>query len=107
MTRLTERPAGDQMLEIPHGRGETIGERRHVNDARLVGRLLHPAHFVGIQPKRLLAHQMLARLGRNGGDFAMREIRRGDHQGINLRIGAKLAEIGRRLRQPPLRPPPL
>ena len=50
---------------------------------------------------------MLAGLGRDGGDFAMREIGRGDHQGIDLRIGAKLAEIGGRFLQPPFAPPPL
>ena len=52
--------AGDQMLQIAHRRGKAIGERRHVHHAGVAGRVIHLAHFAGVQAQRLLAHHVLA-----------------------------------------------
>ena len=66
--RLAERAAGDQVLQVPHRRREAVGERRHVDDARVAGRVIHRAHFAGVQPERLLAHDVLAVPGGRHGD---------------------------------------
>ncbi len=69
---------------------------------RLPGRLVHFAHFAGVEPQRLFAHDVLAGLRGGDGHLAMREIRRGDHHGVDFRIGAKLVEVGRDLFDLPL-----
>ena len=93
--QLAERPALGQMPHVPHRRGEAIRERRHVDDFRVAAGVVHRPHFAGVQPQRLLAHHVLAVPGGGERDRFVREIRRGDDDRIDVRIGADRLEVGR------------
>ena len=64
--------------------------------------LVHRPHFAGVQPERLLAHDVLAVLGRGQGDRLMGEVGRGDDDGVDVGIGAEGLGVGRDVVDPPL-----
>ena len=102
MPRRAERARLHQMLEIPHGRRKPVRERRHVDDAGIAGRRVHFAHLAGVQPQRFFAHDVLARLRRRHGHVFVREVRRGDHDGVDFFVRDDRIKIGRDFFDTPL-----
>ncbi len=93
--RLAQGAAGDQVLDIAHGRREAISKRRHVHHAVVAGRVIHFAHFAGVESQRLFAHHVLAVAGRGHGDRPVSLVGRGDDHRVDVRIVAHRVRIGR------------
>jgi hypothetical protein len=68
----------------------------------VAGRLVHPANLLRVEPERLLAHRVLAVLRGRQGDRPVGEVRRGDDDGVDLRIGAERLGVGGDLLDPPI-----
>ena len=66
MADLAELAGVDQLAREPHGRHEAVVERAQVLDAGRRDALPDLVALVGVAPERLLADDVLARLG--GGD---------------------------------------
>ena len=97
-------PVFQEVPQVAHRRGEAVREGRHVDDARVAGRLVHRADLAGVQPERLLAHDVLARPRRRHGDRRVGEVGRGDDDRVDVAVVQRSIGVGGGPLDPPLRP---
>ena len=57
-----------------------------MNNIRRPGGFIHVAHFASVQGERLFAHHVLAGAGCGVRNFLVRKVRRGDHDGVDVRV---------------------
>ena len=87
VTRCSQRTGFHEMPEVPHRRRKTIRESSHVHNSGIPGSPVHLLSLGRAQTERLFTQDVLARSSRSDCQIAMREVRRPNHDGIDVGCG--------------------